>query len=42
MAELLEEGGTVIAQWDEDSLLVDDFGLEPEGHRICPVENIFV
>ena len=39
---VLNEGGIVEAEGDEDGLFVGDFRLEPEGHAISAMEDILI
>lgn len=39
---VLDEGGVVEAEGDEDGFLIGDFRLEPEGHAVGAVEDVLV
>lgn len=39
---ILDEGHIIGAEGDEDGLLVDGFGFEPEGHFVGPVKHVLV
>jgi hypothetical protein len=40
--EVLDEGGVVEPEGDEDGFLVGDFWFEPQGHAVCAVEDVLV